>query len=139
MFDAALRQADGPLPDGPFRGVPFMLKDLLAWYAGEPITSGSRYFKDFIAPHDTEIVRRYRASGVIVIGKTNTPEFGLVPFTEPDFLGICRNPWNPERTAGGSSGGSGPPRLRAGWCRWRAVATAAARSAFRHHVVASSG
>lgn len=106
MFDAALRQADGPLPDGPFRGVPFMLKDLLAWYAGEPITSGSRYFMDFIAPHDTEIVRRYRASGVIVIGKTNTPEFGLVPFTEPDFLGICRNPWNPERTAGGSSGGS---------------------------------
>jgi len=106
MFDAALKQADGPLPDGPFTGVPFMLKDLLAWYAGEPITSGSRYFKGFIAPYDTEIVRRYRASGVIVIGKTNTPEFGLVPFTESDFLGTCRNPWNTERTAGGSSGGS---------------------------------
>jgi amidase len=106
MFDAALRMADGPLPDGPFRGVPFMLKDLLAWYGGEPITSGSRLYRGFIAPHDAEIVRRYRSAGVIVIGKTNTPEFGLTPFTEPEFLGVCNNPWNPARTAGGSSGGS---------------------------------
>ena len=107
MFEAALRLADGPLPDGPFRGVPFVLKDLLAWYEGEPITSGSRLFRGFIAPHDSEVVRRYRQSGVIVIGKTNTPEFGLVPFTESELLGICRNPWNHERTTGGSSGGSG--------------------------------
>lgn len=106
MFEVALRQADGPLPQGPFRGVPFLLKDLLAWYQGEPITSGSRLFRDFIAPHDTEIVRRYRQAGLVVVGKTNTPEFGLVPFTEPEALGTCRNPWDPDRTTGGSSGGS---------------------------------
>lgn len=106
MFESALKQAEGPLPDGPFRGVPFLLKDLMSLYAGEPITSGSRFFRGFVAPHDSEMVRHYRRAGVIVIGKTNTPEFGLLPFTESEFLGICRNPWNPDRTTGGSSGGS---------------------------------
>ncbi len=106
MFDAALSQADGPLPDGPFRGVPYLLKDLLAWYGGEPITSGSRVFRGWKAPHDSEIVRRCRAAGLIVVGKTNTPEFGLVPFTEPELFGPCLNPWDTARTTGGSSGGS---------------------------------
>jgi amidase len=106
MFEAALQQADGPLPEGPFRGVPFLLKDLLAWYAGEPLTSGSRLYRGWIPPGDTEIVRRYREAGLIVVGKTNTPELGLVPFTEPELLGPCRNPWNPAVTPGGSSGGS---------------------------------
>ena len=106
MFEAALRQADGPLADGPFRGVPFLLKDLLAWYAGEPITSGSRLYRGWVAPSDTETVRRYREAGLIVLGKTNTPELGLVPFTESELLGPCRNPWNPAMTPGGSSGGS---------------------------------
>lgn len=106
MFEAALKQADGPLPDGPFRGVPFMLKDLLSWYEGEPLTSGSRLFKGWIPPQDTEIVTRYRRTGVIVVGKTNTPEFGLTPFTESEFLGPAHNPWDPTRTTGGSSGGS---------------------------------
>lgn len=106
MFDRALREAEGEIPDGPFRGVPFLLKDLLAWYEGEPITSGSRLFSGWIAPTDAEITRRYRRAGLIVVGKTNTPEFGLVPFTESESLGTCRNPWNPDVTAGGSSGGS---------------------------------
>jgi amidase len=106
MFDRALREADGHIPDGPFRGVPFLLKDLLAWYEGEPITSGSRLFRGWIAPLDSEMTRRYKRAGLIVVGKTNTPEFGLVPFTESDLLGTCRNPWNPDVTAGGSSGGS---------------------------------
>jgi amidase len=106
MFERARRTADGNLPDGPFRGVPFLLKDLLSWFEGEPITSGSRLFRDFIAPHDTEIVKRYRRAGVIVVGKTNTPEFGLVPYTEPELFGPCRNPWDVSRTPGGSSGGS---------------------------------
>ena len=106
MFDRALADADGDIPDGPFRGVPFLLKDLISWYAGEPITSGSRLFKGWIAPVDSEMVRRYRRAGLIVVGKTNTPEFGLVPFTESELLGTCRNPWNPDFTAGGSSGGS---------------------------------
>lgn len=106
MFDKALHESEGDLPEGPFRGVPFLLKDLLAWYEGEPITSGSRLFKGWIAPGDAEITRRYRRAGLIVMGKTNTPEFGLVPFTESELLGICRNPWNAGVTAGGSSGGS---------------------------------
>src|SRR5262245_33455840 len=106
MYDKALAQADGPLPEGAFRGVPIVLKDLLAWYAGEPITSGSRLFRGWVPPHDTEIVRRYRRSGVIVVGKTNTPEFGLTPYTEPELFGPTRNPWDPTRTPGGSSGGA---------------------------------
>jgi amidase len=95
MFDRALGDADGDIPDGPFRGVPFLLKDLLTWYAGEPISSGSRLFQGWVAPSDSEMTRRYRRAGLIVVGKTNTPEFGLVPFTESELLGVCRNPWNP--------------------------------------------
>lgn len=106
MFDKALKQADQTQNAGPFSGVPFMLKDLLSWYEGEPITSGSRFFKGWHPPHDTEIVKRYRRSGVIVIGKTNTPEFGLTPFTEPELFGPAHNPWDVTRTTGGSSGGS---------------------------------
>jgi amidase len=106
MFDSALKQADAPRGDGPFHGVPFLLKDLLSWYAGEPITSGSRLFAGWIPPGDTEVVRRYRQAGVIVLGKTNTPEFGLLPYTEPELFGPSRNPWDPMRTTGGSSGGS---------------------------------
>jgi amidase len=106
MYDEALAVAAGPIGDGPFVGVPFLLKDLVSWYAGAPVTSGSRILSKFIAPHDTEIVRRYRRSGVIVLGKTNTPEFGLTPFTEPALFGPTRNPWDLSRTPGGSSGGS---------------------------------
>lgn len=105
MYERALREAESPV-DGPFSGVPFMLKDLLAWFGGEPTTSGSRYFKGWIAPYDTELVKRYRRSGVIVVGKTNTPEFGLTPFTEPELFGPTVNPWDTSRTTGGSSGGS---------------------------------
>ncbi len=106
MFDSALRQAEQPIGDGPFHGVPFMLKDLLSWYAGEPITSGSKIFEGWIPPLDSEIVKRYRRAGVIVVGKTNTPEFGLTPFTEPKLFGPALNPWDTTRTTGGSSGGS---------------------------------
>ena len=106
MFDSALRQAEGAIGDGPFHGVPFMLKDLLSWYSGEPITSGSRLYQGWKPPHDTEIVRRYRNAGLIVVGKTNTPEFGLTPYTEPELFGPTRNPWDTSRTTGGSSGGS---------------------------------
>ena len=105
MYDRAIKDAESPV-HGPFGGVPFMLKDLLAWYAGEPISSGSRLFKGWIPPHDTEIVRRYKRSGVIVVGKTNTPEFGLTPYTEPEAFGPTVNPWDTTRTTGGSSGGS---------------------------------
>lgn len=105
MYDRAMKEAGNPV-DGPFSGVPFMLKDLLSWFAGEPTSSGSRLFKGWIPPYDTEIVKRYKKSGVIVVGKTNTPEFGLTPYTEPETFGPTVNPWDTTRTTGGSSGGS---------------------------------
>jgi amidase len=94
------------LPDGPLRGVPFLLKDLGATYAGVPTTAGSRYFADDVATEDAEIVRRLRASGLVVVGKTNTPEIGLMGVTEPELHGPTRNPYDADRTPGGSSGGS---------------------------------
>src|SRR5512135_1898431 len=106
MFDSARRAASGPLPDGPFKGVPFVIKDLIALVAGEPQRNGCRYFEGWVPSHDAEIVRRYRKAGFVLVAKTNTPEFGLTPFTEPRYTGITRNPWNPDRTAGGSSGGT---------------------------------
>jgi amidase len=106
MYDYARRTAKGPLPEGPFAGVPFLLKDLVAAFAGEPLRKGSRFFADYVPDHDTELVARFKAAGLIILGKTNAPEFGLAPVTEPELFGPCRNPWDPTRTPGGSSGGS---------------------------------
>lgn len=102
----ARRQLDTAL-SGPFAGVPFLIKDLMAEYAGEPLTSGSRFFADYVPRQDSELVRRYKAAGLVIFGKTNTPEFGLTPFTESALFGPARNPWNTAHTPGGSSGGSG--------------------------------
>lgn len=106
MYELARKAADGDLPDGPFKGVPFLMKDILMAYAGVPLTNGSRFFKDFIPDHDSELVKRFKAAGVVVVGKTNLPEFGLVPITEPELFGPTNNPWDLSRTPGGSSGGS---------------------------------
>ena len=106
MYELARKAADGDLPDGPFKGVPFLMKDILMAYAGVPLTSGSRFFEDYIPDHDSELVKRFKAAGIIVVGKTNTPEFGLVPITEPELFGPTNNPWDLSRTPGGSSGGS---------------------------------
>ncbi len=106
MYDLARQQVAQGLPEGPFQGVPFLLKDLLAHHAGVPTQGGSRFFRDFVPDYDSEIVRRYRAAGVVILGKTSTPELGITPFTEPALFGPTRNPWNLSRTAGGSSGGS---------------------------------
>lgn len=105
MEDDARHAARHPAP-GPFSGVPFLVKDLLTTVAGHPTSMGSRLFRDFAWDHDSEVVRRYRAAGLVTFGKTNTPEWGLVPFTEPEVWGPTRNPWDPSRTPGGSSGGS---------------------------------
>jgi len=106
MDDAARAAARGMLPEGPFRGVPLLLKDLLSGVAGEPFECGSTLLRGFRAPHDSELVRRYRRAGFVLAGKTNTPEFGLTPVTEPVSHGVTRNPWDLTRTSGGSSGGS---------------------------------
>ncbi len=106
MYDQAREKAQAELPDGPFKGVPFLLKDLLTAYSGVPLCNGSRFHKDFVPDHDSELVRRYKASGVIVVGKTNTPEYGLLPVTEPELFGPTHNPWDLSRTPGGSSGGT---------------------------------
>jgi len=106
MYDQARAAAVAPIPDGPFSGVPFLVKDLLSTVAGEPFRCGSRFLRDYVAPADSEMVHRYRRAGLVITGKTNTPEFGLTPFTEPELFGPTRNPWNLDRTSGGSSGGS---------------------------------
>ncbi|HLI74381.1 MAG TPA: amidase family protein [Acidimicrobiales bacterium] len=107
-FDEARAEAAGPLPDGPFRGVPLVLKDLLAYAAHEAVHEGMRVLKDahYVAPEDQEITRRFRAAGFVVVGRTNTPELGILPTAEPDAYGPTRNPWDPRRSTGGSSGGS---------------------------------
>ncbi|MFC1856797.1 amidase [Thermodesulfobacteriota bacterium] len=87
-------------------GVPFLLKDLLAEYKGAPFHEGSRAVKGYVSELDSELVKRQKTAGLIVAGKTNTPEFGLLPTTEPDLCGPTVNPWDPRLTPGGSSGGS---------------------------------
>ena len=107
LMEARAREAIAAgLPDGPFRGVPFLIKDLMTAFAGEPMRCGSRLFKDFVPPADEELMRRYRAAGLVTFGKTSTPELGLTNVTEPELFGPARNPWNLERTPSGSSGGS---------------------------------
>jgi amidase len=106
MYDLARARATGKLPDGPFRGVPFLLKDIMASYAGVRMAMGSKVLQNFVPDHDSELVKRLKSAGLIVLGKTNTPEFGILPTTEPEIFGASRNPWDIKRTTGGSSGGA---------------------------------
>ncbi|HEU5314908.1 MAG TPA: amidase [Chloroflexota bacterium] len=108
---AALREG---LPDGPFTGVPYLLKDLGALYTGVPTTYGAALFKDAVADHDSELTLRLKRAGLVIAGKSNTPELGLAPSTEPRLFGPTRNPWNREHSPGGSSGGSAAA-VAAGW------------------------
>ncbi|MDP3118459.1 MAG: amidase [Phenylobacterium sp.] len=105
-YDEARATAKGKLPDGPFKGVPFLIKDLGAQVKGWPRTSGSRFAQVAADDADSELVARYRAAGVVLLGKSNTPEFGIPGVTNSDQLGACRNPWNPDHISGGSSGGA---------------------------------
>src|SRR6478735_6471032 len=105
-YDEAKQTAKGKLPDGPFKGVPFLIKDIELPVAGWPMTNGSALLKGYVTNFDCELTRRYRSSGVVLAGKTNTPEFGIPGTTEGRHLGHCRNPWNSNYSSGGSSGGA---------------------------------
>jgi amidase len=100
------RQGSQAESSAPFYGVPFLLKDMTQALPGVPLSLGSRYFRDFVPDHHGELTSRYLRAGLVIIGKTNTPELGLLPTTEPELWGPTRNPWNTEHSAGGSSGGS---------------------------------
>jgi amidase len=108
LFERAHEAAAGTLPDGPFRGVPFLLKDLDAFSAGDPFHAGMRLLQQagYVPEHSSHLVEKFRRAGLVTLGKTNTPELGLQVTTEPAVYGPSRNPWNPEHSTGGSSGGS---------------------------------
>jgi Asp-tRNA(Asn)/Glu-tRNA(Gln) amidotransferase A subunit family amidase len=106
MYDEARQAIAAGLPDGPFTGVPFSLKDLVVFVKGVPTTSASRLFKDFVPDHDSTLVARYRRAGLVILAKTKTPELGLSVTTEPTLYGPAHNPWNPAYSPGGSSGGA---------------------------------
>jgi len=106
-YDQARAQAREALPDAPFAGVPYLLKDLLASWEGVPMVSGCSFMRDFAPDHDSELVRRLKRAGFILLGKTNVPELGQLPTTEPRLFGPTLNPWDTSKSPGGSSGGSG--------------------------------
>ena len=105
-YDEARGVAKGKLPNGPFKGVPFLIKDIGLEVAGWPMTDGSALLAGYVSQGDGELTKRYRAAGMVLAGKTNTPEFGIPGTTEGRFLGNCHNPWNPNHSTGGSSGGA---------------------------------
>jgi amidase len=106
--ERALAEADAVQAgdERPLAGVPIAVKDLLAPVAGMPMTWGMEAMKEYVPSEDGVVVRKLRNAGAIVVGKTNTPELGILPVTEPDAHGPTRNPWDTGRTPGGSSGGS---------------------------------
>lgn len=106
QFEAAREAAAGPLGDGPLAGVPFLLKDLAEPQAGLPERMGSRALRYHLATETAWTVERYLAAGLIICGRTNTPEFGNHCATEPSLFGPTLNPWDPSISPGGSSGGS---------------------------------
>ncbi len=113
MYDHARQTARGPLPDGPFRGVPFLVKDMTSHYTGFPTTHGCKFLSD-VGPsdHDSELIKRFKRAGLVTVAKTSTPEFALSATTEPTFRGPVRNPWDTTRFRKGQLGpGRTRPRL----------------------------
>ncbi|MCI0714454.1 MAG: amidase [Chloroflexi bacterium] len=109
LYDKARAQAVSPdLPDGPFRGVPLLLKDFYIETAGDAYFMGMKYLRDlnWTSSHDTYLARKFKDAGFIILGKTNLPELAGSPTTEPQAFGPTHNPWHHEHSAGGSSGGS---------------------------------
>src|SRR5256885_1604297 len=111
-FEKARAEAAAPdLPAGPFRGVPFLLKALICHSAGDPYHAGMRLLRElkWVERYDTHLAARFRAAGFVFLGRTNVPELGPAPTTEPLVYGPTRNPWDTSRSPGGSSGGSAAP------------------------------
>ena len=106
LYDQARAAVAAGLPAGPFSGVPYALKDLGALYTGAVTSYGSQLFAGSVADHDSELTLRLKRAGLVILAKTNTPEMGLAPSTEPRLFGPTRNPWNRAHSAGGSSGGA---------------------------------
>ena len=106
LYAQARAAVSGKLPEGLFTGVPFLLKDIGASFEGVPTSAGSRLFNTQPAAYDSEVTLRLKAAGLVIFGKTNTPEFGSLPTTEPLLTGPTHNPWSLSHSAGGSSGGS---------------------------------
>ncbi|WP_437585550.1 amidase [Sorangium sp. So ce1000] len=106
LRDDAEQALRAGLPEGPFTGVPYLVKDLGLLVAGTPTGMGSRLFQGLVSPIDDELMARFRRAGLVSLGKTNTPELGLNVVTEPAVHGPTRNPWRRDRTPGGSSGGA---------------------------------
>ena len=107
LFDYGRKAAADPaLPDGPFKGVPFLLKDLGTLWEGIPLVNSCPYFKDFVCPADMTYTRRLKEAGFVLLGRSNAPELGWCLATEPTLFGRANNPWNLECTPGGSSGGA---------------------------------
>jgi amidase len=126
QYERARATIDKGLPNGPLAGVPYLLKDLA--------TFGSLY-ADFIADHDSTYTARCKSAGVVIMGRSSTPELGISPSTEPRLFGPCRNPWNLAHSAGGSSGGAAAA-VAAGILPVAHATVALARSAFRRRSVA---
>src|SRR5437870_12549607 len=109
LFEKARAQAASPaLPNGFFRGVPFLLKDIICHSAGDPYHAGMKLLRKlrWVEHEDTHLVAKFRAAGLVFLGRTNVPELGSQPTTEPEAYGPTRNPWDTGRSTGGSSGGS---------------------------------
>ncbi|MGB3313288.1 MAG: amidase family protein, partial [Albidovulum sp.] len=106
MFDYGRGKIAAGLPEGAFTGVPFLEKDLHMHVAGYPSGQGSRLYADYVPDLTSELVKRHEAAGLVIFGKTTTPEFGVTATTESIAEGPTRNPWNLDHSSGGSSGGA---------------------------------
>ncbi|MDG4879377.1 amidase family protein [Mesorhizobium sp. WSM4935] len=137
LYDMARAQAATVDKNAPFAGVPYLVKELASSWKGAPNTNSCFYLKDFVADSDSEVVRRIKAAGLVLVGKSNAPENGWSITTEPKLYGTTRNPWKASRRAAPAA--AAPPRSLRAWCRSPKPATAPARSVCPRPAAASSG
>jgi hypothetical protein len=139
QYGQALKAVAAGLPEGPLKGVPYLIKDLGFFETGEPATLGSRLFKDFVADHETAYVTRCKKAGLVFMGRSSSPEFGLNPNTEPWLYGSCHNPWSLEYSPGGFLRWGSSCGFRGASCPWPMQPMAAVRSGFQQRNTACSG